>query len=155
MNSGQTQDEIESVRACFYHLLAAWNAQDAEAYAVIFVEQGNLVGFDGSIVNGRNEIGSHLSLIFKDHVTARYVAKVREIRHLAPSVVLLRAVAGMVPPGKSAINPDLNAVQTLVAVKENGEWQVAVFHNTPAQFHAQPEMAQALTEELSALVNSG
>ena len=34
-----------------------------------------------------------------------YVGKVREVRVLTPDAVLLRAVAGMVPPGKSEINP--------------------------------------------------
>jgi hypothetical protein len=43
--------------------------------------------------------------IFAHHATAAYVAKVRSVRVLGEGVALLRAVAGMVPPGGSAINP--------------------------------------------------
>jgi hypothetical protein len=39
---------------------------------------------------------------------------------LSPDVVLLRAVVGMIPPGQSDLNPDANAVQTLVAARRDG-----------------------------------
>ena len=83
-----------------------------------------------------------------EHPTAPYIAKVREVRALAPGVALLRAVVGMVPPGQSEINPAVNAVQLLVAVNQVGEWRIAVFQNTPAQFHGRPELVQQLTDEL-------
>jgi hypothetical protein len=44
----------------------------------------------------------------------------------------------------------VNAVQTLVAVRRDGAWQVAVYQNTPAAFHGRPELSQSLTEELRA-----
>jgi len=54
----------------------------------------------------------------------------------------------MVPPGKSDINPETNAIQSLIAVRSGDGWQIALFQNTPAQFHGRPEQAKALTEEL-------
>ncbi|TMA07866.1 MAG: SgcJ/EcaC family oxidoreductase, partial [Deltaproteobacteria bacterium] len=118
----------------------------------LFAEHGNLIGFDGSQINKRPEIGSVLSQIFADHPTAAYVAIVREVRFLSPSVAVLRAVAGMVPPGQSDINPAVNAVQTLVAVRSDGQWRIALFQNTPAQFHGRPELSEALTKELRQLL---
>ncbi len=76
------------------------------------------------------------------------MATVREVRHLAEGVALLRAVAGLVPPGGSDLNPDANAVQALVAVRTADGWRVAHFQNTPAAFHGRPEEADALTAEL-------
>ena len=61
---------------------------------------------------------------------------------------MLSAVAGMVLPGESDLNPDRNAVQTLIAVKRNHEWRVAVYQNTPAQYHGREEKAKSLTDEL-------
>jgi hypothetical protein len=58
----------------------------------------------------------------------------------------------MVPPGQSDLNPAVNTVQTLVAAKKDGEWRVALYQNTPAQFHGRPEMVQELTEELRQLL---
>ena len=141
-----------NVRALYKRLLDAWNQCNAPAYAALFTKDSNVVGFDGSQLNGSAEILASLSQIFANHVTSAYVAKVREVRFLANDVALLRAVVGMVPPGKSDINPAVNAIQTLVAVRREGEWRIALFQNTPAQFHGRPELAQQLTEELRALL---
>lgn len=141
----------DELRSLHHQLLERWNARDGEALAAVFTEDGNLVGFNGSTVNGRPQIRAHFLEIFADHQTAAYVGKVREVRTLAPEVALLRAVVGMVLPGQSDINPAVNAIQTLVAVKQGGGWRVALFQNTPAAFHGRPELRQQLTEELREL----
>jgi len=151
VQSFQAPNEIE-VRALYSHLLDAWNKRNAAEFAALFDEDGNQVGFDGSQVNGRTEIQSHLSGIFADHMTAAYVGKVREVRFLSPEVAVLRAVVGMIPHGKTDINPATNAIQSLVAVKREGQWRIALFQNTPAQFHGRPELAEQLTEELRKLL---
>jgi uncharacterized protein (TIGR02246 family) len=145
-------EDAAAVEALYRRLLACWNERDSQGFAALFDEDGTQVGFDGSQVNGRGEIGAHLGAIFRDHMTATYVAKVREVRGLATDVALLRANVGMVPPGQKTLNPAANAVQSLVAVCRDGRWSIAHFHNTPAQFHGRPEAVQTLTEELSALL---
>ena len=86
--------------------------------------------------------------IFEHHQPAAFVGIVREVRQLTNDVELLRAVAGMVPPGHDDINPAVNAIQSLIAVRQGGEWKLALFQNTPAQFHGRPELLDALTEDL-------
>lgn len=136
----------------YERLLESWNRQDSGTYAGAFTEDGTLVGFDGSQVEGRSEIEKHLRGIFADHKTAKYVWKIREVRLLMSDVVLLRAVVGMVRPGQSSLNPAANAVQSLVATAHEDGWRVALFQNTPTQFHGRPEVAEVLTEELRALI---
>ena len=145
---------MEEIRSLYHELLAAWNRRSAEDFASLFSEDGNTVGFDGSMYNGRSEIESNLRPIFADHPTAAFVAKVREVRLLTPEVAVLRAVAGMVPPGQSDIKPEVNAIQTLVAAMQDGRWRIAVFQNTPAAFHGRPELSEALTEELREVFRS-
>jgi hypothetical protein len=65
-------------------------------------------------------------------------------------VAMLRAVSGVIPAGQSDLNPALNAQQTLIAIKRDGVWRIALYQNTPAQFHGRPDLAQRLTEELRA-----
>ncbi len=143
--------EIE-VRALYRQLLDGWNKRSADAFAAPFIEDGDVIGFDGSQMTGRADIASTLQQIFANHPTAAYVAKVRSVRFLAPDVAVLRAVAGMVPPGQSDLNPAVNTLQTLVAAKRDGQWRIALFQNTPAQFHGRPELVQQLTEELRQLL---
>src|SRR5437660_3935253 len=117
------------IRGLHQRLLDSWNLRSARDFAALFAEDGNMVGFDGSPVDGRAAIESHLGDVFGSHQTASYVGKVREVRFLTPDVALLRAVAGMVPPGGSDLNPAVNAVQTLVAALRDGEWRIAMYHN--------------------------
>jgi uncharacterized protein (TIGR02246 family) len=144
--------EEDDVRSVYHGLLDAWNTRDAAAYAALFDDGANVVGFDGSQMTGRSEIETTLAQIFAHHQTAAYVSRVREVRRLTPDVTILRAAVGMVPPGQTDINPAVNAIQTLVAVRRDGGWRIALFQNTPAQFHGRPELAHQLTEELRQLL---
>jgi hypothetical protein len=128
----QDQQDVHStgddpVEALYRQLLAAWNKRSAIEYATCFAIESNVIGFDGSQMNG-------------------------QVRYLTLDVVLLRAVVGMVPPGKTALNPAVNAIQTLVAQRNGGQWRATLLQNTPAQFHGRPELAEALTEELRQLL---
>ena len=148
-------DEREHIVAAYRRLLEAWNQRDADRFAAAFTGDGSSVGFDGSQMNGRTEIGVELRRIFANHPTAAYVAKLREIRPLGSGVVVLRAVVGMMPPGKTVLNPDANAVQSVVLVSEGGEYRIALLHNTPAAFHGQPHLSEQLTGELSEVAQAG
>ncbi|HZE84322.1 MAG TPA: SgcJ/EcaC family oxidoreductase [Puia sp.] len=146
------------IRSLYQRLLESWNKNDAKGFADLFAVDGNSVGFDGSQMNGRQEINDQLAQIFTNHKVSSYIGIVREVRPLSPAVFLLRAVAGMIPPGQTEIKPDVNAIQTLIAQKKDegkGEnFLIAVFHNTPAAFHGRPELSAQLTEELQQAANN-
>jgi uncharacterized protein (TIGR02246 family) len=137
-----------TVQELYRALLAAWNEDDAEAFAAAFAEDGEVIGFDGSELHGRAAIASELGRIFADHATGSYVGIVRSVRPLGEDAFLLRAVAGVVPAGAGDLKPELNSVQSLVASWHDGRWLIDLYHNTPAQLHGRPEAAAALTAEL-------
>jgi uncharacterized protein (TIGR02246 family) len=140
------------VRDLYARLLDAWNSRDAEAFASLFAPDGTSVGFDGSVAVGEG-IADHLRPIFADHPTAAYVAKVRGVRPIGAEVAVLRAIVGMVPPGRHELNPDTNAQQTLVVERHpDVGWRIVLFQNTPAQYHGRPELSAAHTAELEPLV---
>ena len=144
---------VESL-TLYRQLLEAWNARDATAFAALFMDHGSVIGFDGSPMNGCEEIASTLESIFGSHQTARYVAKIREIRRLAAEVLLVRSVVGMMPPGKAELNPAVNAIQSLVTVGRGADMRIALLHNTPAAFHGRPELAEQLMLELTDVLRS-
>ena len=151
-DSALTRDAVVTL---YTRVLEAWNSRDAAAFAAQFATHGGTVGFDGSEMDGRDAIESELRRIFADHTPATYVARVREVRPLGPGAMLLRAVAGMVPPGQTAIMPERNAIQSVVAVLENGEPRITMYQNTPARFDGRPHLGEQLTDELSAVHRSG
>ena len=151
MTGGSVQNDWDiATRELYGQLLEAWDKRHARNYALLFASDATLVGFDGSQVSGQLQIGAHVSEVFTHHQTPRYVGIVREVRSIATDVALLRANTGLIPPGKDDIEPALNAVQTLVAVKKAGAWKIVLFQNTPAKFDMHPEQSKALTEELRA-----
>ena len=142
------------VRLLYQELLKNWNNNNADGFANLFAPDGNSVGFDGSQMNGREEIKNQIKEIFKNHKVSSYVGIIREIRQLSPTVFLVRGDAGMVPPGQNKIKPDVNSIQSMIAQILDGNFLIALFHNTPAAFHGRPQLSQQLTQELQEAFNS-
>ncbi|ASK61024.1 DUF4440 domain-containing protein [Virgibacillus phasianinus] len=144
-----TSKETNEVKELYQRLIHAWNNRNANGMAQLYTNEGDMIGFDGSLVSGREEIFAHLKPIFEEHPTPPFVYKVKGIRQVSTDTAILRAIVGMVPPGETELDPSLNAHQTLVAVKEEGKWSIELFQNTPAQFHGRPELVKKMTNELS------
>ena len=143
-----------AARELYEKLIQAWNKRNARDFAILFASNGSIVGYDGSQVDGQLDVGAHVSEIFSHHQTAAYVTIVREVRPVSSEVVVVRANAGMVPPGKDELNPDRNAVQSMVAARKGGKWEIALFQNTPAVYDGRPELSKKLTEELRAVLRA-
>ncbi len=133
----------------YQKLIHAWNDRNAEEMTELYTETGEQIGFDGSLLTGPNEISTHLGEIFAKHPTPPFTSKVKDVRLLGEESAVLRAIAGIVPPGKTELDPELNAHQTLTAVKIDHQWKVELFQNTPAQYHGRPDLVEEMTEELT------
>jgi uncharacterized protein (TIGR02246 family) len=142
------QTKLNKIVDLYDQLIKAWNDRNAVKMSGLFAKEGEMIGYDGSQVVGCTEIYKHLHPIFESHLTAPFVKKVKEVRILSSNVVMLRAIAGMVPPGKNDINPQVNTHHTLVATWKNETWQIELFQNTPAQFHGRPDLVESMTDEL-------
>ena len=143
-----------AVVARYEQLIEGWNSRDGRSFAEPFADAGATIGFDGSVMNGREEIASETQRIFDDHETASYVAKVKGVDVLSADVAVLRAVVGMIPEGRSELDPDKNAHQTVVAVRKDEDWRIVLLQNTPAQFHGRPGLVEELTAELQRVAES-
>ena len=144
----------DDVRALYDRLITGWNDHDGDAMAEPFAEDGVIIGFDGSVSSGRQSIGTEMSNIFADHETGRYAVKVHCVRWLGPQAMILRAIAGLVPAGQTAINSATNSHQTVIAEEQDGQWRIVLFQNTPAQFHGRPELVEEMTRELQTVADA-
>ena len=146
-----TDHEEAAVRSLYYGLIEAWNQHNADGMAALFSEDGSTVGFDGSRMDGAHAIAKELRRIFADHSPPAYVCKLEDVRFLTPDVAIVKAIAGMAPPGHTQLDPKLNAVMTVVAEKLVGEWLIALLQTTPAALHERPDLRDRMTAELEAL----
>jgi uncharacterized protein (TIGR02246 family) len=139
----------DELRALYLRILRGWNDRNADAMAECFSDTAIMIGFDGSLAEGRAAIRDHLSPIFADHPTAAYVAIIRTTHETGDAGILLADV-GMVPPGSTAINSAANARQTIVVGEADGRWQVNLFQTTPAALHRDEAGRETLSAELNA-----
>lgn len=146
-------NDEDQVRALYHSMIERWNQRNAQKMAAAFASDGQIIGFDGTQHLGQAEIEQTVGQIFKDHVTPPFVRVIKRLRFLTPEVAHLHAIAGMIPPQKSELEPKLNCLQTMIALKKDGHWKVALFQSTPAQFHGRPEALEAMTLELKAALS--
>lgn len=138
------------VVALYKKWIKAWNDQKATDMAALVDTQGTVIGFDGSLMTGPMEVHEQLSEIFQHHPTGRYAIDIRDVRELGADTALVRAATSMVPRVGDDINPSVNAFQTLIGVRQGGQWKIAHFQNTPAAFHGNPEESKKFSADVRA-----
>jgi uncharacterized protein (TIGR02246 family) len=134
MSQSTTQPSAEetAVRDVYQQVMRAWNRGSGSALAALFTEDGHLVGFDGTHLRGRKEIGPfHQRLFDKWLKGSQLVGQVTDVRFLGPDVAVMHAVGGTVLRGKRRPAPERDSIQTLVTIRQaDGDWRVAAFQNT-------------------------
>ena len=120
-----------AVRDLYRQLLDGWNRGSGDAFAAPFTGDGDLIAFDGTHFKGREDIAPfHQELFDRWLKGSRLVGEVEDVRFLSPDVAVMHAVGSTVMRGKSKPSPERDSIQTLVAVRERGEWRLAAFQNT-------------------------
>jgi uncharacterized protein (TIGR02246 family) len=149
-NTAASSTDEAAVRDLHRRLMDAWNQNSGAAFAHLFTEDGDLVGFDGHHLKGRSEIGPfHQRLFDKWLKGSRLVGKVEDVRFLSPDVALMHVVGGTIMRGKSEPSPSRDSIQTLVATRQGGEWRLAAFQNTRLRLmseKARPFLAWTLSD---------
>jgi len=145
-----TDDDKAVIRALYFQMIDGWNRGSGDDFAAPFGEDGDLVGFDGTHLKGREEIASFHQQLFDTFLKgSRLIGKIRNVRFLTPDVAIMHVVGGTIMAGQTDIEPERNSIHTLVVMKgSDGKWRLAAFQNTRAQFIGRPDLSQALTEEL-------
>jgi uncharacterized protein (TIGR02246 family) len=82
MNSDTRSDEERAaderaIRALHGRILEAWGAGDGEAFAAPFSDDAVFIGFDGSVMRGRQQIASTHQEVFDRWMKGTRLAEVR------------------------------------------------------------------------------
>lgn len=121
----------QAVRALHRRVLEAWGAGDGEAFAAPFGDDAVFIGFDGSVMRGREQIASTHQEVFDRWMKGtRLVEEGTEVRFVASDVAIVHTLGGTLMRGKSEPAPERESIQTLVAVRDAGGWSFASFQNT-------------------------
>jgi uncharacterized protein (TIGR02246 family) len=125
------QTDEAQILALFDDLLEDWGRGDGEAYGSRFTEDADYVAFDGTRTRGRREIAaSHQQLFDKWLKGTQLKGRILSVKFLGSDVALVHATGGTIIRGKTKPSPERDSIQTLVAVRDDGGWRFAAFHNS-------------------------
>jgi uncharacterized protein (TIGR02246 family) len=130
-----TKTDEADIRKLFENLVISWNTGDGGAYAAQFTEDSDYIAFDGTHFKGRKANAENHQNLFATFLKGSTLEQQRitDLRFLTSEVALLHMVGAVKLRWQKKPAPGRFSIQTLVAVKQNGEWKFAAFHNSRIQ----------------------
>jgi uncharacterized protein (TIGR02246 family) len=113
-------------------IVAAWAAHDADAFASVFTKDGSMI-LPGVFKKGRDDIRDFMAGGFAGPYQGTQVTgEPFDIRVLADNVCLLLSVGGVLAAGETELPPERVVKASWLVVKQDGEWLLAAYQNSPA-----------------------
>lgn len=110
---------------------AAWAANDADAFADMFIENGSTL-FGDLQLTSREEIRSYLAEAFAGGLKgSRLVEEPVEIRLLTDTTAVVISKGGVVRDGEDSLDPSNEARVMWVVAKQKGDWRIASYQTSP------------------------
>jgi len=123
-----TADERE-IHQLFDSIRQAWSKGDAPLFASCFTEDSDYVSFQGEHLEGKeaNE-EAHQKLFNSFLKNSTLLGDIQKIKFINEGVAVVHCLTGVKTQWQQTA--DKNKINTIVVVKQNGEWKISAFHNT-------------------------
>jgi uncharacterized protein (TIGR02246 family) len=129
---GSYEDEA-AIRKVIVEMTEGFNSHDGKAASRMYTEDARFVSVRGDMMKGQIGIEKGLASILTTRAkSATQQTKDVTIRFIRPDVALANVtneLSGLVAPDGQAL-PAHQELSLRVFVKNDGNWQVAAFHNT-------------------------
>ncbi|HEU5475573.1 MAG TPA: SgcJ/EcaC family oxidoreductase [Actinophytocola sp.] len=130
--SPENAADAAAVAALTQRVIAAWAYHDADAFAEVFTEDGTMI-LPGLYRKGREEIREYLKDAFDNQYKGTQVTgRPLDIRFFGSEAGVLITQGGVLAPGESAVSDDQAIRASWLVVKQDGEWRLAGYQNSPA-----------------------
>ena len=124
-----TTDE-QAIRTMISQLEAAWNAADSAGFSAHFTDDATFIHIYGGELEGRGAItAAHQQIFDTIYKGSHNNYTVVGIRFVCPDVAIARIQARLQFYAEGLAR-EIQARPTMVAVRENGKWQIVAFQNT-------------------------
>lgn len=131
--AGKSTDE-QSISAIVQDLQDGWNAKSGEQFAQHFADDHDYVVWTGLYMANStrtNNANAHQGLFNGPYKNMDIMVKVEKIRFIKPDVALVHTLSASTFD-KSQAYPTM--LQTIIMVKENGNWEIVSFHNLDIEY---------------------
>ncbi len=122
-------DDEAAIRSLTDGYATAWSAADAATITSYYASNGDLIGVEGRVSKGHEEIEARVTDDFSGMFSGTQITiNTDSVRFLEPGVAITNGsfeVTGIKGPDGEAADP-LNGLYRNVLVKEDGEWRIAL-----------------------------
>ncbi|GAA3203526.1 SgcJ/EcaC family oxidoreductase [Nonomuraea helvata] len=126
-----TDADKAAVAGLTARIVAAWARHDASAFAGVFTEDGTMI-LPGVFRKGKEEIRAFMATAFEtSYKGTRVTGTPIDLRFLGDRVAVLLTQGGILGPSETAVAEERAVRATWLAVKQDGEWRLAAYQNTP------------------------
>jgi uncharacterized protein (TIGR02246 family) len=127
-----TGSESEAqVRTLMAQLTDAYNRSDASGVSTRFTADGDMITGAGEHLASPAEIDKFLSgLMEKLPKGTRFLATVTNVRFAGPDVAVVTSEGGWLYPDQTAISDKNQGLQSVVAIRREGDWRIVLFQRT-------------------------
>ncbi|MFL6140085.1 MAG: SgcJ/EcaC family oxidoreductase [Frankiaceae bacterium] len=130
-STDQREADATAVAGLTRRMVAAWSNHDPDAFAALFTEDGTMI-LPGLFRNGREEIRSYMADAFEnEYKDSQVTGQPLDLRFLSADIAVLLTEGGVIAPGTTEVGDDRAIRATWLAVKQDGEWRLAAYQNTP------------------------
>lgn len=119
-----------AIRAIPLQMIEAWNQGSGASFAAPFTETADFIAFEGTYLQGREQITAFHQQIFDTVVKGtRLEGEVKFVHFLNPQLAVMHAVARVTLAGQTRTSPSRDSMQLFVVAKHNGNWRVEAVLN--------------------------
>ena len=115
---------MESLGKSAERFVEAYNKKDAAAVAALFLSTGEIIGRDGEVIRGREEIEARYREIFEDEEVPGIALEASEVRVVAPGVAIEDGVIHFTHGDPSQAVKSITYSATQIK-QEDGSWLIA------------------------------
>jgi uncharacterized protein (TIGR02246 family) len=127
---GASTEDDKALRTIVQTLEDGWNAGDSAKFASPFASDADYVIVNGQHIRTRAVIDfGHKQIFGTIYKGSKNKHTIKQIRLLKPDVAIVHVEWNLVYGEK--LENKARAMNSIVALKKDGKWEIAAFHNTP------------------------
>ena len=129
--SNETDADRRAVLAVIQAGYAAWEANDADAFVAVYLDDATVVQ-PGIHKKNRHEIRTTMAAAFEGPLKgSRVIDTPQDVRFVNDETAIVVSKGGIVFPGETTCPSDRMVRATWVVTKRDGHCLVAAYHNSP------------------------
>ncbi|MGW4461160.1 SgcJ/EcaC family oxidoreductase [Micromonospora sp. NPDC004704] len=119
-----------AIAAVPQRVVEAWAKQDAAAFAGVFTADGTLI-LPGLFLKGQDDIRAYMSQAFEGPFKGTRVTGQPIDLRVHGDLGIVVTQGGVLAPGDAEVTPERAIRATWIVIKDDGEWRLAAYQNSP------------------------